>query len=432
MGRGLLIIVSGLFIIYGIIQHSLNQRQQTITTYNVNYASKTKAKTIASSMAHMSFAELNKHPQNSEYAKFPTENILGGKGSVSVDSTLPNPKNPFLYHIILTAVGKYNGETDSVVVTARRRAFSKYSYFTVEEPTIYFTSGDVLNGPVHTDGTIHIDGNPVFNGKVTSPNKPELQKGSKPVYNKGTDFNADPIDLPVQVPKLADAASSGGLRFTQPIKVDFFNDNSGGTDVGKVNISTGVASKNCVKKGYFGCIKYETSYTWNSPTSYNLSDYNGIISSSENVLVEGTLNGDYTVHSEKNVEIMGDIKYFDDPQQDPGSNDFLGIVSEGNTIVDKNAQKAHGSKDVTIQASIMALGDSFKVEDYNQGSERGTINLLGGLIQYKRGPVGTFSSYGGYTGYKKNYTYDQRFLGRSPRGFPPSDIYDFISWKTKY
>jgi len=440
MGRGLLIIVSGLFVVYGIIQNSLNQRQTEITSYSANYATQTKAETIANTMADLAFSEVNENPSDTAAGRFSERELLGGKGSVDLRRERPfaSQGNPFVVHKILTARGTYQGETVEIVVKTRRREFSRYSYFTVDEPTIYFQDGDVLNGPVHTNGVIHIDGDPVFNGEVTSPNPPDERPGSDPVYNGGKDFNAQSINLPNEgaTNDLGSTAGNGGLRFNKPIRVDFHNDNSSGTDVGKASISTGTPSTTCVRycwSSYYA--QYKTTYTWDSPVDYNLENYNGIISSSDNVEVKGTLNGDYTLHSEKDIEIKGDLRYFDDPRDnyangESASDDFLGIVSEGQTIVDENAHKENGSKDIDIHASIMALAEheSFTVEDFDDGENRGKLNLLGGLIQYERGPVALLSG----SGYLKNYTYDDRFLGRAPRGFPPSDIYDFVSWKTNY
>lgn len=436
MGRGLLIIVTGLFVVYGIIQQSLNERQKEITEFSVNYAEKTKAETIANSMADLAFAELNENPDGTDVGQIDTVQILGGVGSVNESVEQPfGSANPFIKDKVLMASGAYEGETVRIEIRARRVQFSRFSYFTVDEPTIWFQTGDVLNGPVHTNGTIHIDGDPEFNGMVTSPNDPEIKSGSDPKFNKGKNFDADSINLPVQVPELADRASDGGLRFNQPINVEFFNDNSTGSDVGKVNISTGSQTgSECVSYNWWGsCTEYRPTYSWDSPVEYNLDDYNGIISSSEDVKVKGTINGNYTLHSEKDVEIKGDVRYHDDPTDNPDddpSDDYLGIVSEEQTIVDKNAHEYEGSEDLDIHASVMALAESasFTVEGYDDGEERGYLNLFGGLIQYERGPVGLLSG----SGYLKNYTYDERFLSQSPRGFPETDQYNFISWKTHY
>jgi cytoskeletal protein CcmA (bactofilin family) len=359
--------------------------------------------------------------------EFPEIQILGGTGEVELDRERPfAPRNPFVVHKVLTARGEYDGTTVEIEIKTKRREFSRYSYFTVSEPTIYFTTGDTLNGPVHTNDEFHIDGDPVFNGKVTSPNDWVASDGNQnnhnPQFNGGKNFNAEEIDLPIEVPNLDEAANDNGLRFNSSIKAQFNASDS------SVTIQTGNKSGG----GWsYSCWCYQPpSYNWSSPTKYSLNSdvANGVISASGDVKVQGEVNGDLTLHSESEVEIMGDLKYDKDPRTSGSSDDFLGIVSEGNVVVDKDAHEATGTKDVEIHASIMALGDSFEVEDYNDGEGRGQLKLLGGLIQQQRGPVGLTSG----SGYKKYYSYDERFLGRAPRGFPPSDVYEFISWKTKY
>ena len=447
MGRGLLIIVSGLFIVYGIIQNSLNDRQKNITQFSANYAEKTKAETIANAMADMAFAEINKYPQDEEAGDLPTTNIMGGSGKVESTIIQPEPRNPFLKHKIMTATGTFEGETVEIVVTAKRRAFSKYSYFTNVEGNINFTGGDILNGPVHTNGEMTVNGDATFNGPVTVVEGCDGCDRHNPDFKDKVDLSADEINLPIEVPKLGEAAKDAGMYFSDDkIKLEFRDD--GTANVTKYRQSG--TSEKCVDYRYsrfygYYCAERKTvpTYETTGGSVYNLNDpnFNGIISTTGNVEVEGTLDGDVTMHSTKDIRIMGDVRYKDAPtEDDASSDDFLGMISEGHTIVDRDAHSANGTKNLDIHASIMALKEvdddtykgSFYVEGYDSGSKKGYLNLLGGLIQYKRGAVGTGGGWGGGTGYLKNYTYDERFLGRAPRGFPPSDIYDFVSWKVKY
>src|SRR5699024_5046484 len=126
---------------------------------------KTKAETIANTMAHLAFAEFHENPDNPEAVAGTFNDILGGTGTIAVEIV---PVAPFLINQIITATGTFGEESAKVVVRTKRRPFSICSYFTVIEPTIYFVTGDILNGPVHTNGTIHIDGDPIFNGPVTA------------------------------------------------------------------------------------------------------------------------------------------------------------------------------------------------------------------------------------------------------------------------
>jgi len=73
----------------------------------------------------------------------------------------------------------------------------------------------------------------------------------------------------------------------------------------------------------------------------------------------------------------------------------------------------------------MALGTSFRVENYNSGptnvndcdissNGRGCIYLSGGLIQQSRGAVGTSSG----SGFAKRYSYDHCAVVNPPPYFP--------------
>lgn len=77
----------------------------------------------------------------------------------------------------------------------------------------------------------------------------------------------------------------------------------------------------------------------------------------------------------------------------------------------------------------MALGESFSVEDYYDGSPRGTLNLVGGIQQQVRGPVGTFSGGSIRSGFSKNYQYDNR-LQKSivPPFYPRESFYSLRYW----
>jgi hypothetical protein len=75
-------------------------------------------------------------------------------------------------------------------------------------------------------------------------------------------------------------------------------------------------------------------------------------------------------------------------------------------------------RDRTVHASMMALKGSFTVNKYDQGSNRGVLHLLGGIIQSVRGAVGTGSASTVSTGYAKDYVYDEKLVFRPPLNFP--------------
>lgn len=70
---------------------------------------------------------------------------------------------------------------------------------------------------------------------------------------------------------------------------------------------------------------------------------------------------------------------------------------------------------------------------YNEGwssKSPGQLTLTGGIIQKKRGPVGTFDPNTGNqsSGYSKNYSYDRRMAVNPPPFFPTTGTYERLSW----
>ncbi|HKI46641.1 MAG TPA: DUF4900 domain-containing protein [Balneolales bacterium] len=399
MGRALLLIVSGFVIILGVERLNMDHQQNVMLQRNSNYGSLQQSRNIASSMIDVGISYLN---NDITWRSGDQENhILGGSGNVSVTDPSSDPSlGP--YDLRLDAKGTYNGVSSNIEAILRRTSFSKYAYFTNYEPLIYFVSKDTVKGPLHTNGTLHIMGDPVFDGEVTSPNS--WMGTGTPQFNNGYNFNSNTIQLPTDMTGLEAMSATGGLSFNNDLNIQFKNN-------GKVDIS-----------------QFDGT-SWSSPQTYDLSGYNGVITSYGNITVQGTLKGQVTVYSEKNINISGDMTYADDPQKDPSSTDMLGLIAQNDIVVEDNAEKAHGNSDLNIQAAMMAL-HSFRVQDYNKGTMRGKLNLLGGIVQDTRGPVGTVNNQGTMvTGYSKNYDYDQRLLNSWPPGYPLQDSYSIISWK---
>jgi len=122
---------------------------------------------------------------------------------------------------------------------------------------------------------------------------------------------------------------------------------------------------------------------------------------------------------------------------------MLGLIADKDIVVADNAvntpQNANGrrnyddTKDFHIHSVMMALGSSFRVEDYNIGVahvngceltkvERGCLYLAGGIIQRARGAVGQTMS-GGATGFSKRYSYDRCALRNGPPYYPTTGRY---------
>lgn len=142
------------------------------------------------------------------------------------------------------------------------------------------------------------------------------------------------------------------------------------------------------------------------------------------------LNGRLSIVADDDILINDHLEIADD---DADSDDALGLISKDDVWITSSAPN-----NLRIDAAIMATGQaynnngSFGVLDYNRGYPRGTLNIRGGIVQEVRGAVGTFSRSSGrdLTGFRKNYTFDERFATMPPPYFPPvSDQVRFEGWK---
>jgi hypothetical protein len=346
---------------------------------------------------------------------------MNGSLSSYTESSTNKPSNNSVgswdeYKVLLVSTTQYDDIEVTTEVLMQRDSYSKYSYMTQSElsssgSTIWFMDADNIHGPIHTNGQFAMSGNPSFYGLVTSPNmwRAHSTNPTSPNFYGGENFNAPNKTAPTnyEIGRIADAANNGGIRFTSDIYVAFYE--NGGT-------------------GYARIWEWNGS-SWNSPVDHDLSATNGIISTSGRVDVYGEVKGAVTLHSESLIEIDGDITYVTNPLADSSSTDMLGLVSEGDVRIDANAHAFSGTQDVTVHASIMAVNTSFYVENYNYCCAKGTLNLLGGLIQANRGPVGTFSGSTIYSGYSKNYQYDNRLKASIPPTFPRESVFSIVYWK---
>jgi hypothetical protein len=162
----------------------------------------------------------------------------------------------------------------------------------------------------------------------------------------------------------------------------------------------------------------------------------GVIYANGNVGVSGTLNGRVTLYAAGTIVLLDDLRYANDPVKGV-CRDILGLISSKDIVIADNAindppliaagtnASMDDTKDVYIHGVMMALGTSFRVENYNLGptavnncgatiNGRGCIYLSGGLIQNSRGAVGT----SGGSGFAKQYTYDHCAIVNPPPYFP--------------
>jgi hypothetical protein len=315
------------------------------------------------------------------------------------------------------STGTEGAVSQTVTNYLRTDNYARYIWFTDGEnyqgTNVWFWDQDHLNGPTQTNGHFNIKGDPVFEGVVCSVdnyiryynngnniNSSNLSNSPHdlPDFQDTVTLGSDTINMPAQALNLrAASTATGGLRYTGNTTILLNSD-------GTMNLTN-------------------SGHTYNN---MSLPVNGALFVNRGNLNISGTLSGRLTVGASGDIIITNNIVYANDPRL-PGSTstDTLGLISEGDVMIDADASHAN----LEIDASIMALNTSFMLEDWWTGGARGTLSVFGGIIQKQRGPVGTFSGTTKVSGFSKNYNYDARLLIYPPPFVPTTDDYITITWE---
>ena len=350
------------------------------------------------------------------------DHVSAGNGTYTVTID-PDDANATTYLKAYTIVssGQVGDVQRRIEIEVKATTFNYYAYMTGDEGgTIWFHGGDVVEGPTHSNDQISITQNPVFMGKLTSSAN-SFNQGNpfNPDFQQGYQLGVPPIAFPTQ----------------QDVINNYWSLNS--EPPGLVIDATYSKHSSIVFNGD-GTLTYNVWHYnwWGFPVydvlneSASIAALNGLIWVDGDVQVEGVVDGEVSIVSTDNMYITDDIVYAssDAAGRPPeGCDDLLGLVSFKNIIVDDNTANRDN---LVVNGALLTLGNSFTVENYNQGSPRGDLTIWGSLSQKVRGPVGTFS-WGGWTstGYDKDYHYDSRLAERPPPYFPATGQYHFTYWK---
>jgi hypothetical protein len=315
---------------------------------------------------------------------------------------------------------------------------------TINDPTygnfnctfIYFKTGDVLNGPAHSDDDFYYCGTPSFNGPVDSadPKPPRTVpapglggcSGTPSFARPGDPALGSPVTIPNNLSALQSAATIGqagaGCTYTGPTDVAL---NSDGTmTVNSPN--TKLTNSGCGPGSNLSLPP--NGVIWVQPVPANPSDPNYSATCKPNgvtvlqswgtdthtnctgdATVHGTLSGQLTIASANDTVVTGNVVY----KGGFSGTDVLGLAAT-NYVEINNPNPGGGPTNVVVDAAILASNHSFIVMNYAACRYLGTLNLTGALGQPFRGPVGTFGGGCGNTGYTKNYVYDNRLHYLSP------------------
>jgi hypothetical protein len=417
----------------------------------------------------------------------------GGEFSYAVDSsTLPIDGT-----IRLMVSGRVNTVVRTVQATFRRKTFLDYMYFTNYETVdparygvspftqytqaqaltncaryyygsparnsscsdISFITADTINGPLHSNDALLLNGNPTFNGATTtgwntSAPRYRCPGSCSPTFAlSGDPKYVQPLTMPPSNTTLkATATAAGGCLFTGPTSITL---NSAGTMT--VN-SPFTKSSNCAKTGTYALPTNGIIYVQSVPASaadpnytagcpYNVGgklhplgyplapgDVTTYGCRDGDVFVKGTLNGQLTIAAENDVVVTGNLTY----AGGLAGADLLGLIPNEYVWVyhpvDSSDDNITGTNGVltnpTIYAAILTIQHSFGVQNHQAGAPLGTLAVRGAIGQQYRGTVGTSSSGTIVSGYAKDYIYDNRLKALSPPYFidPVASAWHVATW----
>jgi hypothetical protein len=359
----------------------------------------------------------------------------------------------------IRSTGMSQGVKRSVVTMLRRTSFLDYLYFTDYEasdpnsfPTtaqqdyarqhcvkyraqrnqntwcrdntnITFPDWDAIRGPLHTNDDLLVCGTPEF-GRPGEDDVIEIHGPGEdntgyvqsctgsPVFHGPVRTPAEHLPVPTSNTRLREAADAEYV-FAGKTEIRF-----DGTDYMDVwRFPGGVRTFSERKPLPPNGVIYVDNNGACSVQAPRQIDYDR--SGEQNcaiLIVEGTYPKSMTLGSEVDILVDGDLEA-DDP-----NGPVLGLIAQRFVRVKHDVDDACGSNrnamtDVTVQAAILALRDSFIVDNYGCGAPLGTLTVFGAIAQKFRGPVGTFSSGVRRTGYAKDYRYNDVLRYRSPPYF---------------
>ncbi|HHY94334.1 MAG TPA: hypothetical protein GX513_04890 [Firmicutes bacterium] len=330
----------------------------------------------------------------------------------------------------------------TIEVKAHKRQFVQQIYGSNGEETargepVWWITGDEVWGPLHTNGTLNIDGDPRFHGRVTYSVALNVRPGSNPYYEAGPPEKVNTLGFPPSNSQLMLQAKYNGYYYEGRTSILL--------DGSQVKIwNNGVTQTRPLPAN--GVI-YVNGRTGSDKWGLDMG----------NAFVSGTLDGRLTIAAVNDIyitakdptnlnydsaRVTGGILYANPDFDPPGgiTDDMLGLVANRYVRIlhygwfgSYPSHRDVAPQNITIHAAIFALNWSYEFESYDTGSLKGVITLCGSTTQKYRGAVGTFDSWSGerLTGYNKHYTYDPRMLYDMPPHFlePVNAGWEIVTWR---
>lgn len=312
---------------------------------------------------------------------------------------------------VVTVVLLFGGVAEVQAVGREPVSFAWFQWFVESAGGSFswFLTGDHLDGPVHVNGTLGIDGDPWFGSVVTAGGGLTLTTGSNPTFVEGYMLGVDPIELP-SITDIHEtvryAAMAGGFYAGALGNGTYYDVELGVPSTGHLRVTGYDQYGNPIGPGMV----------------IDISHLNGAAWFEEPIRIHGVLDGVLTIGVNGSIEIPDDVLYEGSTPgsgPDPGCDDMLGLIAAGSANGDIIVSyTAPNQTNCEIHAVMMALQKDFEVEDYQLHPPRGDLTVYGRLIVDRAILTGQYTDGVVVSGYARDLHYDARVSDESPPFFP--------------
>jgi Tfp pilus assembly protein PilX len=301
--------------------------------------------------------------------------------------------------------------------------------------TIVFTTGDKVQGPMHTDDSIDVCGEAFFGRSGHNP--PDIVEvngevystcgNPKPVFYTATGKSTKGVELltPEGDTSLATYVKEGGDEFVGATHIvlngteNTMTVTNGGTKEILKWPENGLVYVSSAKSGGSCNYVYE-----DSPANTDNAKEESEETNCGNVYVSGTYSKPLTIAAEDDLIINGNLyptNVAGKLGSEPTGTDTLGLIAGSyvrvyHPLTGTTCSSGNGGGSLEnpwIYAAILSTNHSFAVDNFECGKSLGELHVYGAIAQRFRGIVGTT----GGTGYIKDYKYDERLAVDEPPYF---------------
>jgi Tfp pilus assembly protein PilX len=293
---------------------------------------------------------------------------------------------------------------------------------------INFFGADEIKGPLHTEDTAQVCGEPTFGrgpqdliefrgwwvGNSTCSGNGLEVKGTLVPQKNVVSLEPPPSNLSL--------SSIAGTTYSGKTSIVLTGETMTVTNKGSTTTNVAFPSNGVIFVSNSSCSV--TTYTPYNP-SYTADSGCG------NVYVKGNYTKSLTIAAENDVVINGNVTTPTE-EEEPSTGAVLGLIANnfvriyhplngnrGNSS-GECGNSSNSSEDLTnpkIYAALLAVRHSVILDNFDCGASLGSLNIYGAIAQIFRGFVSVGSGNSITHGYAKNYNYDDRFQVESPPSF---------------